>query len=375
MAALAPHLFAGATRDEPTVITGDWGTLEYYEVALEPPTSVLWSALFEERSYWSFGELPRVAALELLKSLGFSSELVEKVDRDGIWKETDTITEVDINDDIVESMTTSNRTAYAAWARANQPNYLQKQIMNLEILDDDSLHRRLKPSTVALIRSLTFLRKKVVSVMDRGYMMRQLGDDEAEKQALIQTLFSVRTLLARLVVEEDADIEALIDYWTAGGLNPGAETILRAVHSSPGVDRIDLAYLLPPFPKKYMGTFIQLDDTSPVQAPDCFWASIHFFKKRVSERLLDKLFIDHYLDYDFERVEDEPKFGDMIVLFDAKDGDFVHSYVQIAGPLVFTKNGSSFARPIVLKTKENMMQVYEEGYVFETEIYRRKPGT
>ena len=52
-----------------------------------------------------------------------------------------------------------------------------------------------------------------------------------------------------------------------------------------------------------------------------------------------------------------------------------NSYVQIAGDLVFTKNGRSFARPLILTTRENMMSVYEEGYDFETRIFRRRPQT
>lgn len=372
---LLPSAAFSSTLPDPVTTTGPWGTIEYYEVELEPPTSVFWKALFDERSFWNFGELPREACVDLLTELGFAPELVEKIDSEGIWTKSDLETEVEFGDDIVEAMTTSNRTELSKWFRANNPGYLSKQIMNLEIHDDTALHLRLKPSTVAMLRSVTFLRNKVVSMMDRPYLMRQLGDDQAEKEALVQTLFSTNTLVGCLVVDEGADLESLIKYWSADGKNPNARVILEGVNATPGVDRIDLIHLLPPFPKKYLGTFIKIEDAGPIQSPDCFWASLHFFKHRVNPRVLDKLYIDHYIEYDFDKVEGEATFGDIVMLFDRNTGKFIHAYIHIAGPLVFTKNGSSFARPIIMKTYDDMISVYEEGFDFVIETYRRKPGT
>jgi len=359
----------------PNTTTGPWGTIEYYEVTVEPPTSILWGELFDTRSFWNFGEHSRDDVLLLLEEFKFAPALIEKLSTDGVWSESETGTEVDFGDEIVESLTTANRTALAAWMRLNDNGYFSKLLMNLEFHDESTLRQRLKASTVALLQSVTFLRKNVVSMMDRPYLMRQLGDDEDEKRALIRTLFSTRSLVARLVIDEDSDIDALAEYWSAEGKTPGIRSLLEGVRIAPGVDRIDLVHLLPPFARKYYCSFIKLDDVSPTGVPDCFWTSVHFFKARSTLRMLDKLSIDHYLKFDFEEIDGPATLGDMVVLFNRADGKFVHSYVNIAGDLVFTKNGRSFARPLILTTRENMMSVYEEGYDFETRIFRRKPNT
>jgi len=365
----------GEIPSGPKTTTGPWGTIEYYEVTVEPPTSILWPDLFATRSYWNFGELSQGEILSLFEEFEFAPDLIEKLRNDGVWSESETGTEVEIDDKVVESLTTANRTAMAAWMRANNNEYFSKQLMNLEIHDEGLLLQRLKPSTVALIQTVTFLRNNVVSMMDRPYLIRQLGNDEQEKKALIRTLFSTRSLLARLVIDEDADIEALADYWSGGGKTPGIRSLLEGVRNAPGVGKIDLIHLLPPFARKYYCSFIQLDDVNPIGVPDCFWTSIQFFKARSTLRLLDKISIDHYLSFDFEEIDGTSTFGDMVVLFNRTDGKFIHSYVQIAGDLVFTKNGRSFARPLILTTRENMMSVYEEGYDFETRIFRRRPQT
>lgn len=374
VALISPHAHSG-TSDAPDSIIGTWGKIEYYEVTVEPPTSVLWESLFDERSYWSFGGLAQDEVIPLLKELGFAPDLIEKVSKNGIWVESETGTEVDIDDKIVESLTTANRTALTAWMRARPDRAIAKQLMNLELHDEAALRQRLKPSTVALLQSVTFLRESVVSIVDLPYLMRQLGSDKEEKMALIQTLFSTRSLVARLVIDESTDIDALAEYWSAGGRTPGIRSLLEGVRAAPGVDRIDLIHLLPPFPRKYNCSFINLDDVNPAGVPDCFWTSLLFFKPHSSLRFLDDLSIDHYLDFDFDEVEGPAQFGDTVVMFDKSDGRFIHSYVQIAGDIVFTKNGRSFAHPLILTTRNSMMGVYKEGYDFETEIYRRKPNT
>ena len=178
LVALIPLHAHSKTSDAPDSIIGPWGKIEYYEVTVEPPTSVLWKELFDERSYWSFDGLARDEVIPLLKEMEFAQNLIEKISKDGSWLESETGTEVDIDDEIVESLTTANRTALTAWMRAKAPRSIGKQLMNLELHDETDLRQRLKPSTVALLQSVTFLRKSVVSIIDRPYLMRQLGDDK-----------------------------------------------------------------------------------------------------------------------------------------------------------------------------------------------------
>ncbi|MEX2580021.1 MAG: hypothetical protein WD342_13260 [Verrucomicrobiales bacterium] len=357
------------------VTEGPWGKLEYYEVTLEPPTSHLWDALYTERSFWNFGKIQREEAVALFHAFRFSPSLVDLIEAEGRWTETKQGLELDITDRIVETMTPENRAAIARWFRKNSDDFFSRLLINLEAGDTTAMYDRLKPGTVDLVNSVSFRRGRVLSVMDRPYLLSKLGNDEDEKKALIHSLFSTRALVARLVVDDISNIEALTDYWSAGGKNPGVRAILGGVKAAPGVEHVDMVHLLPPVARKYLSGFISLQDVNPSNTPDCFWAALQFFKSTPSPRVLDPLGLDHYLGHDFEEVPGERTFGDVVCIFKKEDGDFLHSYVHVADDIVFTKNGASFARPLILTLKSYMMSVYQDEDQYFERTFRRKVGT
>jgi hypothetical protein len=209
--------------------------------------------------------------------------------------------------------------------------------------------------------------------MDRACILRKLGNDTAEKERFLRSIFSTRGLIARLVMDETVDLEAMIRYWSCDGLNTGFESILRGAKATEGINKVDLVQILPPVPRRYLNGFTNLRDVSPNNTPDCFWTSVQFFRRQVSPRLLDPVRLMHHLEGDFQRIEtEELRFGDLVCLFDAEDGEFVHSYVHVAGEIVFSKNGASFARPHVQTLKSDMLSVYLDESRYRFEVYRRK---
>jgi len=378
---LPPAMPSPAAADAPavekTVTTGAWGTLEYYPIRLEPPTTQLWSSLFNERTIWNFGVLTETGALAELSGIGFSAEILETLRTEGVWVRAKSGLEVTVPDAVVGSLTPENRLALAEWLHANNYDFFNRIIVNIEGGDFSAFTEdKVRPEILELVKSHSFVRNGVLSFMDLPFVVRQIGDREEERETFIRTIFSTRSLIVRLIIDKTSDRDAIVDYWSQGGRASRVESMVKGVQATVGVDKIDIVHLLPPLPRRYLYTFSRLSDTGVHNTPDCFWASVHFFKRNPSPRVLDSLSLEHYLVHDFTEVpeEEELRFGDIVCLLRPGNEAFLHSYVHIADDIVFTKNGASYVHPFILTLKSDMMSRYLHEGEFETRVFRRIPG-
>jgi len=354
------------------VSEGRWGRLEYFEVLLEPPSTHLWANLYSDRSVWVFGDRTPDDVLEILKSLNISPELIELVRSEGKWQSLSTGLELQLSDSMIEATRAEDRRAISAWFFTHEREFYSKLIVNLEGHDFSAFEGKISAETLELFKGLTFERGKVLSIMDRAYVIRKLGTNQAEKEKFLLALFSTRSLVVRLAIDEKTDLTPIVEYWSRGGTNPGLRSVLEQVKIIEGVNRIDIVHLLPPLPRRYLFGFTNLRDVGPKSTPDCFWSSIQFFARNASPRMLDDLQIHHYLDSDFEEVSGELLFGDIVCMFDRTTQEFIHSYVHISDDIVFTKNGASYVRPYVLGLKSDMLSVYLDETEYLVKAYRKK---
>jgi len=361
---------------EPRQVSGPWGTLEYFEIALEPPATQLWDSLFMEETIWDFPLPDQASVLRVLESLQFPAELRFAMQARGVWGKGlfEDHTQVMLDDDLVEMIGPDQRLAITEWWQEHHRDFLSRLIVNIETGNLEHIERRVGAEIRSAVERVAYHRGAVYSTIDRAYVLRRLGSLE-EKQAFIRAIFTSHTLVARLVLEEGSDLEGVVEYWSAQGKNPEVSSIIRGLYYAGGVEKLDIVHLMPPIAKKYLFAFTRYQDINPFNAPDCFWTAHQFFRPAMSQRVLDSLPLEYYLGADFELVSGDPAFGDVICIFEPDTQDFLHAYVHVAGPIVFTKNGTSFIRPHVLTTFDQMMSVYEESDRFVFQVYRRRTGT
>jgi hypothetical protein len=84
---------------------------------------------------------------------------------------------------------------------------------------------------------------------------------------------------------------------------------------------------------------------------------LNFFNETLDTNFFDGTYSKKVLDSEYQPVNDDPTFGDIIALFN-DDGDAIHTCVYIADDFVFTKNGINSAQPWVLMRMADMLLIY-----------------
>src|SRR6185436_4787237 len=112
------------------------------------------------------------------------------------------------------------------------------------------------------------------------------------------------------------------------------------------------------------------DGTGAV-ARDCHWTSLNFFNVTPDDRFLSPERVRQALREDYFPYSGEPALGDIAMLI-TPEGDVIHSCVNVADNIVFTKNGSSSSVPWMLAPIADVVNFYSVNGPLELRYFRRK---
>jgi hypothetical protein len=196
---------------------------------------------------------------------------------------------------------------------------------------------------------------------DQPWLCAQL--DEGERAAAIRALRTRYGLDVSVRVPAQGDLAPLVRYWSVGH-DPEA---VRAVLAGARGGLAPVAALLPPMARARLNRF-------PAQGAleyDCFWTAARFFEGATPsdhfpgpQGIVD-LVRDHYAPV----PSADARLGDLVAFVDP-NGTFSHTASQVAGDIVFTKNGRSRQRPWVLMHLDEVRAMYP--LVREVRWYRRR---
>jgi hypothetical protein len=229
--------------------------------------------------------------------------------------------------------------------------------------------RTLKPHYKDLIRPLIFHRGGCVAFSDVDLVLAQIVEEEQQVAAL-KMLYAERSYLLKLRVTENSDINKLCDYWGAGPRRKDIAPLLESLRDLPGGTRIDVAHLMPIFPRSRLYTFPPVDR-------DCHWTSLNFFTYPYRNESFSDVEVQEAIATKYTRVLGEPKFGDLVLLMaqNRQQGNLLHSAIYIADKMVFTKNGMDTKSPYSIMTLEDIETSYSVNEPVATVYYRLKPQT
>ena len=269
-------------------------------------------------------------------------------------------------------------------SRASLYQYLARFDANPEIrdpirifsgsIDEWARGTGIRPELIALMESMTFFRNGLMNFADIPFLISQAKSQE-EARTLQLHSSRVRTMVVRLDLKNLGDIRSLMEYWSTGlGLRrKQIEPLIESGVETPGVAGLDLVHLLPPLARKLLYTYPDLSMVVEGKLPDCHWTALNFFNYNPQTLYLEELFAASGLLTDFDMIEPEYKFGDLLVFVTTEMNAF-HSCVYLAADIVYTKNGRSLFAPWIALHLSDVRKLYSEsdGKPLRVQGFRKK---
>ena len=199
---------------------------------------------------------------------------------------------------------------------------------------------------------------------DQPWLCAQLTTD-AERVEALRALRTRYGLDVSVRVPAQGDLTPLVRYWSLGNDPDAVRSVLVDARSHGGLASV--AALLPAMARARLNRFPAQDALEY----DCFWTAARFFEGTAPSEhfpgpqgIID-LVRDHYA----QVPSAEARLGDIVAFVDP-DGTFSHTATQVAGDVIFTKNGRSHQRPWVLMNLDDVRAMYP--HVHEVRWYRRR---
>ncbi len=192
-----------------------------------------------------------------------------------------------------------------------------------------------------------------------------------EQRTLLKILYRTPTLLLRVRISSESDVDRLARYWGPVGRAWHLKPFLTGLTKSPGAKAISVSFFMPAFARTRLYTFPDPATHPAAPRQDCLWTALNFFNEQPDDRYLQSDYAERALRTQYETNSRAPAYGDVIALANP-GGGLVHLSVFLADDIVFTKNGAGSLQPwVLMRLPEMVMRFRALGPVVPV-IYHRK---
>lgn len=373
----APQSPVAAASQEPYFKgnPGPWGNLEFARISLEPPDAFIPAdANFFGPTHWFFEGYTPVTLGEFLGQCGLTaSQLAELTNAsacsakpDGVLVSPDSELILGLNEParqrIYSVLAKSHANTLFLWPFKTRAGSLEKWFGQAG----------LSGGTFAVLKKLVYHRGDYLCFSDLAVIYPRITTAD-ERRRLIKRFARTSTLLMKLRVKPDSNVDALADYWAKGPRNKDIEALLNSLTHVPAGMTIDVAHLLPAFARKRLYTFPVPPADPSANWPDCNWTAFNFFHDPPDDRFYDFDVCGNELEQNYAKLR-QPTFGDLIVFYQP-DGTPIHVVVYVADDVVFTKNGSSTFHPWILMKWDDLVSDYTLDYSPSYIVFHPKQQT
>lgn len=371
--AAAPEPPSGSVGKIVQARPGPWGNLEYTRIIIAPPDEFMAPDYPPPyATVWRFPGYPRERLPAVWETAGLDAAQLRALQAPGIITVSAAGAEVRPGAGLVAGLSPAVRSRlYNLLAGLPGNPYHQMPFRFRADLIDEWLDDAVLPAPVITrIKQLLYIRGNSALFSDLDLVLPLLRT-APERVLLLKTLARKSTLLVRLRVTPDSDINALADYWGAGPRRKDVKPLLQSLADHRQGIALDVAHLLPRFARGLLYTYPPR--TEPIDTTlDCHWTSMNFFHELPDPRFADIKFLLDTLARHYAAVRDGRRMLGDVLLLTRQDGEIMHSCVHIAEDIVFTKNGYSFQMPWVLSTIPDMLAAYPSDPPFQIHAFRRK---
>lgn len=352
---------------------GPWGQLSAQPILLEAPQSMLSPAFRLGDGRWHFAAKDRAEVKRILLGAGLTAEqsatLLQTLQP---VADQPRLMAVVPSAQLIRELSPGIRTSlYEILAQPPENLAQSEPFRTTDLYLDDWLDpKELPPELIAQVRSLLWRRGNSVLFSDYNTVADSITSP-SDKLKFLGQLTRKSSLVIKLRVPSQGDVEPLVEYWGTQGRRDRVRPILSAIARSGGGD-LDISNLLPLFARMRLYRFPEPLPGSSDLGPACHWTTFNFFNLGTPDDAFHNVEgIEKALREDYVVATGEPRFGD-VVLLTLPDGSSIHSAVHIADGIVFTKNGPSLATPFVFSTVQEMLAFYPNSQSIRLTYYRRK---
>jgi hypothetical protein len=357
--------------------TGPWGNLEALPIFIEPPDEYLpIDSMVRADRRWRFTGFNTTQLLALFQSADLASDQRAELSDTSRWQFDSKAIYVNPSKDLVLNLSPSARKLIYEPMIMDPGSLFNRQYeaYRADRFDDYFANSGLPSETVGLIKKLSFPYGKLVIFCDLQVVLDTLSQPE-QKTRFVKTLLRKPTMLLRLHITPDSDINELEHYWIKAGQGLDLHPMMESLAKLPRGARIDLVNMLPPIPSSdiYTYAFPSLDPKA--QLKDCRWTALNFFKYVPDDRFTDSEVVRQTLLTDYYPVMSDLRYGDLVTL-SKPDGTIVHVAVYLAADVVYTKNSGNFLDPFMLMSVSDMVDHFSslipEDQSLQIQAFRSK---
>ena len=219
---------------------GLWGNLEYARISLEPPDQfVPTEANFFGPTRWFFEGYTPATLAEFFNQCGLPPAQLAELTNSSAWSERADGVLVLPGDNLVLALDEpARKKIYSALARSRENTLhlwpFKSRSASLDTWFGDA---GLSDETLALLKKLVYRRGEYLCFSDISLVYPRISSDD-ERGRLIKRLARTRTLLMKLQVNPDSNVDALADYWAKGRRNKDIAALLDTLVRSRLLDLV-----------------------------------------------------------------------------------------------------------------------------------------
>lgn len=352
---------------------GPWGELQVTRIEIEPPESLLPPpGAARTPAVWIFPGRTRDDLLAWWSSLTLTSAQSAELADPARWEIQPGIIRIRPSDELILGLSPELRSRIYSVLSEHAENGEQNDPFRFraDAAEEWFAHSDLLPATIALVKPLLYRRGTSLLFSDLSLVLPRLPN-QLERTQLIKTLARKSTLMVKLRIRPDSDIDALDRYWSRGQRGRDIKPLLQSLVRRDGTTTIDIIHLLPRLPRALLYTYPLPTEKGRGTFLDCHWTTLNFFNATPDPRLEDIENVTATFNQDHYALSGRPTFGD-VVLLTKRDNSVMHSCIYIADTIVFTKNGSSPNAPWILMDISDVIAFYPTDEPLDIQYYRSK---
>ena len=340
---------------------GPWGNMESLPISIEPPEEYLSTQSIQDADRrWWFKGCSSEQLRALLAAPDLTSEQQAQLLDQSKWEQKDGSWILSPSKELVLSLSPQARKRLYGVLAENPANLVMhlRCAFPADRFDAVLSESGLPAEAVALVKRLSFPHGRFIFFCDVASVLDALQTYE-QKTCFMKTLTRRETLLLKLHMMPDSDVNSLVNYWArASWGNRDVKPMLESLVKVPGGARVSVVHLLPPMPTESLYTY-PFPSTNPGDVhKDCHWTALNFFRDPPDPKFTDPKVVKETIEKDYYPVLSDPRYGDVIMLA-RQDGSIIHSAVFIADNIVYTKNSPLFLDPFLLMTIPDMIDRFE----------------